>query len=61
MNCALGPKEMRPLMEELAHIAPVYISTYPNAGLPDPLLPTGFPKPPNRWRRNCAVGRQRLA
>jgi 5-methyltetrahydrofolate--homocysteine methyltransferase len=46
MNCALGPKEMRPLIEELSHIAPVYISTYPNAGLPDPLLPTGFPETP---------------
>ncbi|MGZ8494691.1 MAG: methionine synthase, partial [Candidatus Binatia bacterium] len=46
MNCALGPKEMRPLIEELAHIAPIYISTYPNAGLPDPLLPTGFPETP---------------
>ncbi|MET0691540.1 MAG: methionine synthase, partial [Candidatus Binatia bacterium] len=46
MNCALGPKEMRPLIEELARIAPVYISTHPNAGLPDPLLPTGFPETP---------------
>jgi 5-methyltetrahydrofolate--homocysteine methyltransferase len=46
MNCALGPKEMRPLIEELAHIAPIYISTHPNAGLPDPLLPTGFPETP---------------
>jgi 5-methyltetrahydrofolate--homocysteine methyltransferase len=46
MNCALGPKEMRPLIEELAQIAPVFVSTYPNAGLPDPLLPTGFPETP---------------
>ena len=46
MNCALGPKEMRPLIEELAHIAPIHISTHPNAGLPDPLLPTGFPETP---------------
>ena len=46
MNCALGPKEMRPLIEELAQIAPAYISSYPNAGLPDPLLPTGFPETP---------------
>jgi 5-methyltetrahydrofolate--homocysteine methyltransferase len=46
MNCALGPKEMRPLIEELAQITPVYISTHPNAGLPDPLLPTGFPETP---------------
>lgn len=46
MNCALGPKEMRPLIEELSHIAPIYISSHPNAGLPNPLLPTGFPETP---------------
>ncbi|MGN6385567.1 MAG: methionine synthase, partial [Verrucomicrobiota bacterium] len=46
MNCALGPKEMRPLIEELSKIAPVHVSCYPNAGLPDPLLPTGFPETP---------------
>jgi 5-methyltetrahydrofolate--homocysteine methyltransferase len=47
MNCALGPKEMRPLIEELSRIAPVYISAHPNAGLPNPLLPTGFPETPD--------------
>jgi 5-methyltetrahydrofolate--homocysteine methyltransferase len=46
MNCALGPKEMRPLIEELANVAPIYTSAYPNAGLPNPLLPTGFPETP---------------
>src|SRR5882762_10791489 len=46
MNCALGPKEMRSLIEELASIAPIYVSSYPNAGLPNPLLPTGFPETP---------------
>ncbi|MDB6121666.1 MAG: metH [Pedosphaera sp.] len=46
MNCALGPKEMRALIEELANVAPVYMSAYPNAGLPNPLLPTGFPETP---------------
>lgn len=46
MNCALGPKEMRPLIEELARIAPIPVSAYPNAGLPNPLLPTGFPETP---------------
>jgi 5-methyltetrahydrofolate--homocysteine methyltransferase len=46
MNCALGPQEMRPLIQELARIAPVYVSAYPNAGLPNPLLPTGFPETP---------------
>ncbi|HKP00551.1 MAG TPA: methionine synthase, partial [Nitrospiraceae bacterium] len=47
MNCALGPKEMRPLIEELARIAPIFISSHPNAGLPNPLLPTGFPETPD--------------
>ena len=46
MNCALGPKEMRPLIDELSRIAPIYLSSHPNAGLPDPLLPTGFPETP---------------
>ena len=46
MNCALGPKELRPLIEELSGVAPIYVSAYPNAGLPNPLLPTGFPETP---------------
>ena len=46
LNCALGPKEMRPYVEELARIAPVHVSIYPNAGLPDPLSETGFPETP---------------
>ncbi|MGD1089051.1 MAG: methionine synthase [Verrucomicrobiota bacterium] len=49
MNCALGPKELRPLIEELSGIAPVYVSAYPNAGLPNPLLPTGFPETPESF------------
>src|SRR5436189_116171 len=59
MNCALGPKELRPLIEELAGVAPIYVSAYPNAGLPNPLLPTGFPETPEslapqleEWARN---------
>ncbi|MGH7166648.1 MAG: homocysteine S-methyltransferase family protein, partial [Nitrospiraceae bacterium] len=35
INCALGAKEMRPYIEELSRIAPVFISCYPNAGLPN--------------------------
>ncbi len=35
INCALGAKQMRPYVEELSQIAPVYISCYPNAGLPN--------------------------
>jgi 5-methyltetrahydrofolate--homocysteine methyltransferase len=46
INCALGPKEMRPFIEELSGLAPIYLSAYPNAGLPNPMLPTGFPETP---------------
>ena len=43
INCALGPDQMRPYIEEFSRIATCYFSCYPNAGLPDPLSPTGFP------------------
>jgi 5-methyltetrahydrofolate--homocysteine methyltransferase len=46
LNCALGPHEMRPYIEAISNVAPVYVSCYPNAGLPDPLSPTGFPETP---------------
>jgi 5-methyltetrahydrofolate--homocysteine methyltransferase len=46
INCALGPKEMRPRVEDLTKCAPIYLSVYPNAGLPDPLSETGFPETP---------------
>jgi 5-methyltetrahydrofolate--homocysteine methyltransferase len=35
INCALGATEMRPFLAELAAVAPVPISAYPNAGLPN--------------------------
>ncbi len=35
INCALGAKQMRPYVEELAGLAPIYVSCYPNAGLPN--------------------------
>jgi len=35
LNCALGAKEMRPHIEELAHLAASFVSAYPNAGLPN--------------------------
>ncbi len=35
INCALGPKQMRPYIEELSALAPVYLTCYPNAGLPN--------------------------
>jgi 5-methyltetrahydrofolate--homocysteine methyltransferase len=35
LNCALGADLMRPYLAELAHVADVRISAYPNAGLPN--------------------------
>ena len=35
INCALGARDMRPYVEELARIAECYVSCYPNAGLPN--------------------------
>src|SRR6185312_13826899 len=42
LNCSLGPDLMYPFLEELSAKADVAISCYPNAGLPNPLSPTGF-------------------
>ena len=42
LNCSLGPDLMRPFLEELATKSDTAISCYPNAGLPNPLSPTGF-------------------
>jgi 5-methyltetrahydrofolate--homocysteine methyltransferase len=60
INCALGPNEMRPFIEELAGLADIYVSAHPNAGLPNPMLPTGFPETPETFapqlREWCANG-----
>ena len=42
LNCSLGPDLMRPFLEELSDKSDTAISCYPNAGLPNPLSPTGF-------------------
>jgi 5-methyltetrahydrofolate--homocysteine methyltransferase len=49
LNCSLGPDEMEPFIEEFSRIAPFYVGAYPNAGLPDPLSPTGFPETPESF------------
>ncbi len=35
VNCALGSSQMRPFIEEISNAASVYVSLYPNAGLPN--------------------------
>lgn len=35
LNCALGPKDLRPYIETLSQIANTHVCAYPNAGLPN--------------------------
>ena len=35
INCAFGPHQMVPFMEELARLSPLPVFSYPNAGLPN--------------------------
>ena len=42
LNCSLGPDLMYPFLADLAHKSTAAVSCYPNAGLPNPLSPTGF-------------------
>jgi 5-methyltetrahydrofolate--homocysteine methyltransferase len=46
INCALGAVEMEPHLKELSRVADCFISCYPNAGLPNPLSPTGYDETP---------------
>src|SRR5215467_4221912 len=54
LNCSLGPDLMRPFLSELGDKSDAFISCYPNAGLPNPLSPTGFDlKPEDMGRFLC--------
>ena len=50
LNCSLGPDLMRPFLEDLSNCAASHISCYPNAGLPNPLAPTGFDLEPQHMK-----------
>ena len=58
LNCALGPDEMEPHIEELSRISPYYLSAYPNAGLPDPLSRRASLKRRKVSRQSLAGGRR---
>ncbi len=49
LNCALGADRMRPYVEELARIAPCFVSCHPNAGLPNEF--GGYDETPEHMRR----------
>jgi 5-methyltetrahydrofolate--homocysteine methyltransferase len=46
INCSLGAEQMRPFLADLARVATCFVSCYPNAGLPNPLAPTGYDEEP---------------
>ena len=51
LNCSLGPDLMYPFLEDLSQRSSAALSCYPNAGLPNPLSPTGFDlEPPDMAR-----------
>jgi 5-methyltetrahydrofolate--homocysteine methyltransferase len=52
LNCALGAREMAPYVEELSDLAPVAISAYPNAGLPNAF--GGFDETPEKMAVDLA-------
>jgi len=45
-NCALGARELRPHIEAVARVCDTFVSAHPNAGLPNPLAPTGYDETP---------------
>ena len=51
LNCSLGPDLMYPFLAELSEKSAAAISCYPNAGLPNPLSPTGFDLEPGDMAR----------
>ena len=56
-NCALGAKELRPYVEELARLAEGFVSCHPNAGLPNAFgeyedTPDSMAGQVGEWARN---------
>lgn len=49
LNCALGPATLAPYVRELARSAPTFVSTHPNAGLPNEL--GGYDESPESMAR----------
>jgi len=56
INCALGPQQMGPFIEELSRLSPLPVFAYPNAGLPNEfggydMGPEEIAKPLEEWAR----------
>ncbi len=62
LNCALGAKELRQYVDELSTVCDTFVSAHTNAGLPNPLSPTGYDETPEQlaaeiveWARSGLV------
>ncbi len=62
LNCALGARELRQYVDELSNVCDTFVSAHPNAGLPNPLSPTGYDETPEElaaeiveWARSGLV------
>jgi 5-methyltetrahydrofolate--homocysteine methyltransferase len=49
INCSLGATEMRPYIAAMSRVSPVYVTCYPNAGLPNAM--GGFDEGPHTTSR----------
>ncbi len=49
INCSLGATEMRPYIADISRVAPIYVTCYPNAGLPNAM--GGFDEGPSTTSR----------
>ena len=57
LNCALGPHELRPYVEELSRVCETYVSVHPNAGLPNEF--GGYDETPEEMADEIAVWAKR--
>jgi len=53
INCALGAKDMKPYLQDLARVSDVPISCYPNAGLPNAF--GGYDETPAMFASDLAI------
>ena len=61
LNCSMGPEPMQAHLETLSKHATTATTSYPNAGLPNPLAPTGFDYTPEDMAKHVgAYGRAGL-
>lgn len=57
LNCALGPEELRPYVQELSRVCETFVSIHPNAGLPNEF--GEYDETPEQMAEEIAIWAQR--